>query len=88
VPTTIVKSTEPIVGIKTQLVNSRKIPICYPYIMCYSVEQKSRKCPKKIEARNMFRTKLVSFNVTTTPKQPKTNNVPINVVAIVTTHNH
>jgi hypothetical protein len=36
----------------------------------------------------MFITKHVSFNVTTTPKQPKTNIVPINVVTIVTTHIH
>jgi hypothetical protein len=32
----------------------------------------------------MFRTKLV--NATTSPKPPKTNNVPINVVAAITTH--
>jgi hypothetical protein len=35
----------------------------------------------------MFKTKLVSSNVMITPKPPKTDSVPINVVAIVTTHN-
>ncbi len=34
----------------------------------------------------MFRTKHVSSNATTTPKPPKTNNVLVNVIAIVTTH--
>ncbi len=33
----------------------------------------------------MFRTKPVSYNVTTTLKLPKTNNVPFNVITIVTT---
>jgi hypothetical protein len=33
----------------------------------------------------MFKTKLVSFNATTTFKPPKTNNVLVNVVDIVTT---
>jgi hypothetical protein len=88
VPTATIKATKPIVGTKTQPIKLGKIPICYPCIIYYSVEYKSRKCPKKIEVQNMFRTKHVSFNVTTTPKQPKTNDVPINVVAIVTTHSH
>jgi hypothetical protein len=35
----------------------------------------------------MFKTKLVSFNVTITPKLPKIGIVPVNVVAIVTTCN-
>jgi len=33
----------------------------------------------------MFRTKRVSFNAMTTPKLPKTNNVLVNVVVVVTT---
>jgi hypothetical protein len=35
----------------------------------------------------MFKIKPVSSNAMTTPKSPKTNNVPINVVVVVTTHN-
>ncbi len=88
VPTTTIESTEPGIRTKTQPIKSGKIPIRYPFRIYYIVERKSRKCPKRIEVQNMFRTKLVSFNVTTTPKQPKTNNVPINVVAIVTSHSH
>jgi len=33
----------------------------------------------------MFRTKLVSYNATTTSKPPKINNMPINVVTAITT---
>ncbi len=32
----------------------------------------------------MFKTKRVSFNVTTTPKSPTINNVPTNVAIVVT----
>ncbi len=32
----------------------------------------------------MFKTKLVTFNATTTPKLPKTNNVSFDVITIVT----
>jgi hypothetical protein len=34
----------------------------------------------------MLKTKHVSYNVTTTYKPLKTDNVPINVVATITTH--
>jgi hypothetical protein len=33
----------------------------------------------------MFRTKPISSNAMTTPKPPKTNNVPINEVVVVVT---
>jgi hypothetical protein len=35
----------------------------------------------------MFRTKPISYNVMTTLKLPKTDNVPVNVVVAITTHN-
>jgi hypothetical protein len=47
--TTIVKSTEPIVGTKTQLVKLRKIPLGYPYIIGSNIEHRYGKCPRKIE---------------------------------------
>jgi len=34
----------------------------------------------------MFKTKLVSFKVTTTPKPLKIDNVLVNVIVVVTTH--
>jgi hypothetical protein len=39
----------------------------------------------KIEVQNMFKSKLVSFNVMIILKLPKIGNVLVNVVAIVTT---
>jgi hypothetical protein len=62
------------------------ILVHYPYIICFSVKHRSGN-PRKIEVHNMFRIKLVSFNVTTTFKPPKIANMPINVIIIVTTHN-
>jgi hypothetical protein len=35
----------------------------------------------------MFKIKLVSYSAMTTSKPTKTNNVPVNVVAVITTHN-
>jgi hypothetical protein len=81
----IVKSIKPIGGTKTQPIKSRKVPIHYPCIICFSVEHKSEKCPKKFEVQNMFRTKLIISHVMIAPKPPKTDNVPINVVAAITT---
>jgi hypothetical protein len=49
VPITIVKSIEPIVGTKTQLVKSQKIPTCYPCIICSNVKRRSEECLRKIE---------------------------------------
>jgi hypothetical protein len=81
--TTIVKFTQHVAKIKTQLAKPIRIPICYPYITYYSVEHRSRECPRKIKVQNMFKIKLASLNTTTTPKSPKLDNVPINVVAVV-----
>jgi hypothetical protein len=87
VPTATIKSTEPIVGTKIQPVKSRKILVCYPYIICYSIEHRYGESPRQIEVQNMFKTKPVSSNATTTPKPPKTNNVLVNVVVAITPHN-
>jgi hypothetical protein len=75
-PTIIVKSTKHLARTKTQPVKSRKIPIHYPCIICYSVEQRFKKCLRKIEVHNMLRT-----------KPPKINNMLVNVIVVVTTHN-
>jgi hypothetical protein len=87
VPIAIVKSTKPIVRTKTQPIKLGKILACYPYIICSSIEHRFGECPRKIKVQNMFITKLISFNATTTPKPSKTNNVPINVVNVITTCN-
>jgi hypothetical protein len=85
VPTTLVKFTELVTGTKTQHVKLGKIHVHYPYIICYSVKHRSRKCPKKIEVHNIFKTKPINSNVTTTLKPPKIDDVPINVIVVVTT---
>jgi hypothetical protein len=86
-PTTTFKSTKLVARTKTQLVKSGKIHVHYPCIIYFNVEHRFGECPKKIEVQNMFKTKLVGSNVTTTPKPPKTDNVLINVVVVVTTYN-
>ncbi len=85
VPTTTFKSTKLVARTKTQLVKSRKIHVHYPCIIYFNVEHRFGECPKKIKIRNMFKTKLVGSNVTTTPKPLKTDNVLVNVVVVVTT---
>jgi hypothetical protein len=87
VPTATIKSIKLVVGTKTQPIKSGKIRVHYPYIICFSVKHRSRECPRKIEAHNMFKTKPISSNVMKTPKLPKIDNVPINVVVVITTHN-
>jgi hypothetical protein len=42
---------------------------------------------ENVPKRLWFKTKPISYNVMTTPKPLKTDNVPINVITIVTTHN-
>jgi hypothetical protein len=34
---------------KTQLAKPIKIPIHYPFIMCFTIEHKFGECPRKIE---------------------------------------
>ncbi len=86
VSTTLVKSIELIARTKTQLVKLGKILVCYSYIICFSIEHRSGECPRKIEVQNMFRIKHISSNGTTTLKPFKTDNVPINVIVVVTNH--
>jgi hypothetical protein len=86
VPPTTVKFTKLIIGTKTQPIKLGKIFACYPCIICFNIEYRFGKWPKKIEVQNMFRIKLVSSNATTTPKSFKTDNVQVNVVTVVTIH--
>jgi hypothetical protein len=86
-PNVIVKSMEPIIRIKTQPVKLEKIRVRYPCMICFKVEHKSRECPRKIEVHNMFRTKPISCNATTSFKLLKIDNVLVNVVNAVTTCN-
>jgi hypothetical protein len=51
VPTTIVKFIELVGGTKTQYVKSRKILVCYPYIIYSSVEHRFGEAPKNLKYR-------------------------------------
>jgi pantothenate synthetase len=66
VPTTTVNSVELVQKTKTQLVKLGRILVCYPYRIYSSAEHRSRECPQKIKVQNMFRTKPIRFNTTTT----------------------
>ncbi len=83
VPTKIVKSI--VEGI-AQLVKLTRVPLRYPYIIYSSSQHHVLDCPKKTKVQNMFWTKP---NTTTTigAKNLKFDNVPINVVGGVMTHN-
>ncbi len=87
VPIAIVKSTKHVVETKTPLVKISRIHVRYPCIICSHVEHRFGECPKKIEVQNMFKIKPISSNAMITPKPPKTKNVLVNVVVIVTIDN-
>jgi hypothetical protein len=82
-----IKFIELVAEAKTQLVKLGKIHVHYPCIICFNVEHRLGKCPKKIEVQNMFRIKPINFNAAIVFKPPKTDNMPVNVVVVVTTHN-
>jgi hypothetical protein len=62
------------------------MPLRYPCIICPSFEHCVPYCLRKIEVQNMFQTKPNTI-ITIVAENPKPNNVPINVVAAITTHN-
>jgi hypothetical protein len=55
--TAIIKSTKLVAKTKTQPVKSRKIHVCYPYIIYSNIEHRFGYCPIKIKVHNMFRSK-------------------------------
>ncbi len=69
----------------TQLVKPTRMPLKYPYIICSSFEHYALDGPRKEEVQNMFWTKLTTTAIVVA-KNPKFDNVPINVVIVVTTH--
>jgi len=83
----IVKFKAPIAITKTQLVKLGKILLPYPCKICFNVEDRLGECLRKIEVQNMFRIKPINFNATIASKSLKTDNVLVNVLVVVTTHN-
>ncbi len=66
---------------------SKKILVPSHCIIYFNVDHRYGECPRKFEVHNLFKTKHVSSNVTTTLKSPNINNVLVNVVVVITTHN-
>jgi hypothetical protein len=81
VPTKVAK---PIVEVIAPHVKPTTIPLQYPCIIYYSVEHCAPYCFKQIKVQNMFHSKT-NFVIIVVPKPLKLDNVPINVVTIVTT---
>ncbi len=85
VPIVTVKCIKHVAWTKTQPVKVGTIHVRCPCIIYFIIKHKSKECCRKIEVHNMFRTKHFSYNAMTTPKPPKINNVPINVIVVITT---
>jgi hypothetical protein len=81
IPTKVVK---PIVEVIAPPIKPTTIPLQYPCIIYSNVEHCAPNCLKQIKVQNMFHTKT-NFATTLVPKPLKLDNVPINVVIIVTT---
>jgi hypothetical protein len=79
------KTIESIIEVTTQLTKPMKVPLQYPCIISYNMEHRSKNCPCKKEVQNMFCTKTANTTQVTT-KLVKIDNVPINIVANVTTY--
>jgi hypothetical protein len=61
------------------------VPLKYPCIICYSSEHCALDYPRKGEVLNMFWTKLI-INATIVSKNPKPDNVLVNVIVVAMTH--
>jgi hypothetical protein len=78
------KVAEPVAEVIAQLVKPTIVPLRYPCIIYFSFEHCALDCPRKIEVQNMFRTKP-TITITIITKNPRHDNVLINVVVDVTT---
>jgi hypothetical protein len=79
------KTIESIIEVTTQLTKPMKVPLQYPCIICSNMEHRLRNCPCKKEVQNIFCTKIANTTQVTI-KPIKIDNVPVNVVANVTTY--
>jgi len=81
VPTKVVELVTKVIA---QPVKPARVPSKYPCIICSSSKHHVLNCSRKAKVQNMFQIKP-NITPTITKKNLKPNNVPINVVAIVTT---
>ncbi len=84
IPIVPIKVVEPVVEVISQLVKPTIVPLKYPCIIYFSSKHHALDCPRKIEVQNMFWIKLTII-ATIVTKNPKHDNVLVNVVDDVTT---
>jgi hypothetical protein len=61
------------------------MPLRYPCIIYSSSKHHAPNCPRKTKVQNMFWTKPIT-TATIVTKNPKPDNVPVNVIVVITTH--
>jgi hypothetical protein len=83
VPTNVAKL---VANVIVQPVKLARVPLQYPCIICYSVKHHILDCLKKIENQSMFCI-MTNFVAIVVPKDFKLDNVPVNVIVIITTCN-
>jgi hypothetical protein len=71
-----------VVEVIAQPIRPSKVPLIYPCISYFNSEDYAPNCFRKVKVQNIFQIKPTTIVV----KNPKPNNVPVNVVVIVTTH--
>jgi hypothetical protein len=79
-----IKVAELVVEVIAQLIKPTIVPLRYPCIIYFSYEHCALDYPRKIKIQNMFQTKP-TITTTLVTKNPKHDNVPINVIANVMT---
>lgn len=84
IPIVPTKVAKPIVEVIAPHVKPTTIPLQYPCIIYSRGEHCAPYCFKQIKVQNMFHSKT-NFVIIVVPKPLKHDNVPINVVTIVTT---
>ncbi len=78
------KVVEPMAEVTTQPIKPARVPLRYPCIIFSSSKHRAFDCPKKEKIQNMFQIKPTTTTIVIV-KNLKLNNVPFNVVNVVTT---
>ncbi len=81
------KVVEPIVKVIAQPIKPIRIPLRYPCIIYFNFEYRALDCFINTKVQKMFQTKPTTIAIIVPKPYTYDDNVPVNVVAIVTTHN-
>jgi hypothetical protein len=82
VPVVPTKVAKLVIKVIAQPIKPTKVPLRYPYIIYFNFEHCVPNCLRKVQ--NMFQIKP-NTTTTITSKNPKPDNVLVNVVAAITT---